>query len=373
MARSWLKMAVAAGLAWSVGHAAEPALPLDPYRQLAPTVLPSTDTDWGDLAFDAAHAYLFMARHGDGLTVFDVRNRNIVANVAGTTGAHSVVLLPRFDRAYVAGTDGTLTTVALSTLTLVKWEKIVDSRLTAIVDAPAGDRVVAIAGADPHASTYLALDARTGRLVGRTVFPGSRTGKPASDGAGALFAPMRDRHVLLKLAARDLRIEQTWPLAPCEEPVAADYDDAGKRVLVACRGAAPLVVALDPATGRIVAAVPIGPDVDSLVFDRDNRVIVAASGTGASLTVIRQLDPDHYVPVETISTRPRAHALALDPATRTVYTAAAAFTIAAPAPAPGRAAPAPTYHADSFTVLPYGRVHQMTARELHDLEDEHEH
>jgi hypothetical protein len=24
-------------------------------------------------------------------------------------------------------------------------------------------------------------------------------------------------------------------------------------------------------------------------------------------------------------------------------------------------------------VLPYGRVHQMTARELHDLEDEHEH
>jgi DNA-binding beta-propeller fold protein YncE len=370
MSGSCLKIALAAGLAWSTAHAAEPAPAPDPYRQVAATVLPSTDTGWGALAFDAARAYLFMARRADGLTVFDVRGRKVVANVAGTTGANDVLLLPRFDRAYVAGTDGTLTTVALSTLTLLKWDKIDDARLTAIFYEPAGARVYAVAASGPQYSTVIALDARTGRVTGRTVVAG-RMGKPVADGAGAVFAPLRDRHMLLKLAAGDLRIEQAWPLAPCEQPAAVEYDDASRRVFIGCGGAHPLFVALDPATGKVVATLPIGQGVGSLVFDRDHRLVVTANGSAATMTVIRQLAPDRYALVETIATRPKARVLALDPATRELYAVAAGFTI--PVPEPGRPAAAPTFHPDSFTVLAYGRVHQLTARELHDLEDEHEH
>lgn len=368
MSHSCLKIALAAGLAWS---AAQAAAPLDPYRQEAATVLPGTDTGWGALAFDAARSWLFMARHDDGLTVFDVRTREVVANVAGTTGADSVVLVPRHDRAYVAGTDGTLTTVALSTLTLVKWEPVADARLNAVFHEPSTDRVIAVAGSAPRSSMLIALDARTGRVTGRTVFDGSRMDRPATDGAGAVFAPLRDRNVLLKLAAADLRVERTWPLAPCEQPVAVHYDDASRRVFVGCRGAHPVFVALDPATGKVVAALPIGQGVGGLVFDRDNRLIVTANGADAGMTVIRQVDPDRYALVETIATRPQARVLALDPATKALYTVAAGFTVAASEP--GKPAPAPTYHAGSFTVLAYARMHQMTERERHDLEDEHEH
>jgi DNA-binding beta-propeller fold protein YncE len=364
-------MALIASLAWSAAHAAAPAPALDPYRQVAATILPSTDTGWGALAYDAARAYLFMARRGDGLTVFDVRGRQVVANVQGTTGADSVVLLPRFDRAYVGGADGTLTTVALSTLTLIRWEKIGDGRLNAIFYEPTGGRVYAVAGSNPQSSAIIALDAKTGRVIGRTVFDGSRMGKPVADEAGAVFAPLRDRQVLLKLSAADLRIEQTWPLASCEQPAVVEYDAASRRVFVGCSGAHPLFVALDPATGRVVAALPIGKGVDGLVFDRDNHLVVTANGADANMTVIRQLDPDRYVVVETIATRPKARLLALDPATKNLYSVAAGFTIAAPEP--DKPAPAPTFHADSFTVLTYGRVHRMTERELHDLEDEHEH
>ncbi len=368
MSHSCLKIALAAGLACS---AAQAAAPLDPYRQEAATVLPGTGTGWGALAFDTARSWLFMARHGDGLTVFDVRTRKVVANVAGTTGADSVVPVPRHDRVYVAGTDGTLTTVALSTLTLIKWEQIAAARLNAIFHEPSTDRVVAVAGSTPRSSMLIALDPRTGKVTGRTVFDGSRMDRPATDGAGAIFASLRDRNVLLKLAAADLRVEQTWPLAPCEQPVAVHYDDASRRVFVGCRGAHPVFVALDPATGKVVAALPIGQGAGDLVFDRDNRLIVTANGIDADMTVIRQVDPDRYALVETIATRPQARVLALDPATKALYTVAAGFTIAAPEP--GKPAPAPTFHADSFTVLGYTRVHQMTERERHDLEDEHEH
>jgi hypothetical protein len=231
--------------------------------------------------------------------------------------------------------------------------------------------VYAVAGSGPQSSTWIALDARTGRVIGRTVFAGGRMGRPSTDGAGAVYAPMRDRHMLLKLSAADLRVEQAWPLAPCEQPVAVHYDEASRRVFIACRGAHPVFVALDPATGRVVATLPIGKGVAGLVFDRDNHLIITANGADANMTVIRQLGPDRYAMVETIATRPKARVLALDPATRALYTVAAGFTIAAPEP--GKPAPAPTYHADSFTVLAYARVHQMTERELHDLEDEHEH
>jgi DNA-binding beta-propeller fold protein YncE len=368
MLRSYLKIALAAGLAWSIAHA---AAPLDPYRQEAATVLPGTDTGWGALAFDAARSWLFMARHGDGMTVFDVRTRKVVADVAGTAGADSVALVPRYDRAYVAGTDGTLTTVALSTLTLVKWEQIAAARVNAIFHEPSTDRVIAVAGSARQSSTLIALDPRTGKVIGRTVFDGSRMDRPAADGAGAVFAPLRDRNVLMKLAAADLRVEQTWPLGPCEQPVAVHYDEASRRVFVGCRGAHPVFVALDPATGKVVAALPIGQGVGGLVFDRDDRLVVTANGADAGMTVIRQVDPDRYALVETIATRPQARVLALDPATKALYTVAAGFTIAAPQP--GQPAPAPTFHADSFTVLGYARMHQMTARERHDLEDEHEH
>ncbi|SDE74787.1 hypothetical protein SAMN05428966_110108 [Massilia sp. PDC64] len=368
MSRLRLKIALAAGLAWSVANA---SAPLDPYRQEVATVLPGTDTGWGALAFDADRSWLFMARHDDGLTVFDVRTREVVANVAGTTGADSVVLLPRLDRAYVAGTDGTLTTVALSTLTLIRWEKIADARLNAIFHEPSTDRVYAVAGTAPRSSTLIALDPKTGRVIGRTVFDGGRMDRPATDGAGTIFAPLRDRHVLLKLEAAGLRIGQAWPLAPCEQPVAVHYDEASRRVFVGCRGTHPMFVALDPATGRVVAALPIGQGVGGLVFDRDNRLVITANGADASMTVIRQLGPDRYALVETIATRPKARVLALDPATHSLYSVTAGFTIAAPEP--GKPAPAPTYHAGSFTVLAYARMHQMTERERHDLEDEHEH
>jgi DNA-binding beta-propeller fold protein YncE len=372
MFRSYLRIGAGAVLALSAAaHAASPVSAPDPYQQESATVLPSTNTGWGRLAFDAARSYLFMARRGDGLTVFDVRGKKVVANVPGTTGANDILLLPQLDRAYVANADGTLTTIALSTLTLIKWEKIADAGLNAIAYEPTTGRMFAIAGARPDSSTYIALDARTGQPIGRTDFAGSRMDKPASDEQGAIFAALRDKGVLLKLSAKDLRIEQAWPLGPCEQPVAVEYDKAARRVFIGCRGEKPVLVTLDPATGKVVAALPIGKGVDGLVFDRDNQLLITANGADANMTVIRQLNPDRYQLVETIGTRPEARVLALDPATKNLYCVAAGFTL--PAPEPGKPAPAPTFHSDSFTVLSYGRVHQMSERELHDRDDEHEH
>jgi DNA-binding beta-propeller fold protein YncE len=342
----------------------------DGYRLESATVLPSTNTDWDYLAFDAARSYLFIARRGDGLTVFDVRSNKVVANVAGTRGANGILLLPQFDRAYVVNTDGTMTTIELSTLTLIKWEKLDEEGLNAIVYEPTTQQVHAITALRAKTSAYITLDAKTGKLIRRTDFDSKKMDTPGTDAEGAIYAPMRDKNVLMKLSAKDLSIQQTWPLAPCEQPVAVEYEKASRRIFIGCRGEKPVFIALDPQTGKVVASLPIGKGVDGMTFDHDHHLIVTSNGMDANLAVIKQLGPDNYKLVETVGTRPMARVLAMDPATKKLFSVTAGFTF--PAAEPGKPAPPASFHPDSFTVLTYARVREKTAQELRDEADEHE-
>ena len=352
-----------------------PAQAVDGYRLESATVLPSTATDWDYLAFDAARSYLFIARRGDGLTVFDVRTNKVVKNVEGTRGANGILLLPQFDRAYVVNTDGTMTTIALSTLTLLKWEQLDEGGLNGIIYEPTTQEIHVITALRPKTSAYYTLDARTGKKLRRTEFDSTKMDTPASDEEGAIYAPMRDRNMLMKLSAKDLSIQQTWPLGPCEQPVAVEYEKSSKRIFIACRGEKPVFIALDPKTGKVVASLPIGRGVDGMTFDHDNKLIATSNGIDANLVVIRQQGPDKYELVESVGTRPMARVLAIDPATRKLFTVTAGFTW--PAAAAGQPAPAASFHPDSFTVLTYAWVKEKTAQELRDAAEKaaekHEH
>jgi len=336
------------------------------YRFESATVLPSTNTDWDYLAFDAARSYLFIARRGDGLTVFDVKSNKVVANVAGTTGANGVLLLPQFDRAYVVNTDGTMTTIQLSTLTLIKWEKLDDAGLNAIVYEPTTQEMHAITGLRPKTSTYITMDPRSGKVLRRTSFDSTKMDTPVSDEKGAMFAPMRDRNVLNKLNAKDLSIQQTWPLAPCEQPVAVEYDHSANRIYIGCRGAKPVFVVVDPSSGKVTASLPIGQGVDGMVMDHERHLIMTTSGTDANMAVIRHAGPDKYELVENISTRPMVRVLAMDPSTKKLYSVTAGYSV--PAPDAGKQPP-PVFHPDSFTVLSYAPVQPTPPRD----EEKHVH
>jgi DNA-binding beta-propeller fold protein YncE len=341
----------ACGLALSVQALAQ--APNSGYRLESATVLPSTNTDWDYLAYDEARSYLFIARRGDGLTVFDTQARKSVADVPGSRGANGVLLVPEFDRIYIANTDGTLSTLTLSTLQTIERKRLDGDGLNGVFYEPTQRRVYAITGKRSKTSSYFALDAKTGALLGRTDFDSTKMDTPATDDAGTIYGSMRDRSLLLKLSAKDLKIEQTWPAGPCSEPVAMEYDKASRRLFVGCRGQSPVFIAVDPDSGKVVASVPIGAGVDGLVVDHENRLIITSNGADANFTVIRQNGPNDYQLVETISTRPMARVMAMDPKTRALFTVTADFTI--PAAQPGKPAPAPRYHTDSFTVLTYTR------------------
>jgi DNA-binding beta-propeller fold protein YncE len=106
--------------------------------------------------------------------------------------------------------------------------------------------------------------------------------------------------------------------ANCEEPRALAFDSAHARLFAACSNFR--MVVLDAATGRGVAAVPIGPGADAIGYDANRGLIYTANGGGdGSLTIIRQDVTDSYSVIQTLPTRQHARTLAVDSANGNVY------------------------------------------------------
>ena len=323
------------------------------YVASSTTVLPSTDTGWDYVALQPGTSRLFMARRADGLTVFDVNTRQVVGTVENSIGANGPVLLPEFNRGYVAMTDGTMLVFDLTTLKAIDRPRLDEGDLNQGFYDPATKRVHMVVGNRPQRTTWITLDAATGQVLGRTQFDSRKMDDPAPDGRGAIYAPMRDTNRLLKLRSSDLAVEADWSLGDCVQPVTVEYDHAAARVLIGCRGPKPVFIALDPADGRITATLPIGRGIDGMVHDEIDHLLVTANGVDATMTVIRQDGPDSYTPVETIATVPMARVLVLDPATRRLFTVTAGHSLPAPGP-DGKPRPV-AFHPDSFTVLGYVR------------------
>lgn len=316
------------------------------YLQDKPVILPSTDSDWDYIKLDPQSGRLFIARGKDGLSVFDIQSQRLISTVPDSVGANGPLILPQYNRGYVAMTDGTLLIIDLKTLKPLGRIQLDEGGLNGAVYEPTTQRVHVLVGARPEISTWHHLDAATGRVLGKTEFRSKKMDDPAPDGRGYLYAPVRDQNVILKLRASDLKEEARFTLGACVQPVALEYDHRSDRLLLGCRGDKPVFLAIDPKDGAIVGEVPIGRGVDGLALDETRRRIVTTNGGDASMTVIAQKGPNEYVLEGSVATRPKARTMQLDPLTGRVFSVTADFTQSA-------SGDKTTFHPNSFTVLSY--------------------
>lgn len=317
----------------------------------AAVTLPSTDTDWDYIKLEPSGSRLFMARRGDGLTVYDVDRRAVVGQVANSKGANGPLLLPALNRGYVAMTDGSLLSFRLDSLEVIDRVPLAtDGGLNAVVHDAVTGRIHAIVGSRPAESTWFTLDAATGQLTGTHVFPFRKMDDPAPDGKGHLYAPARYDNLLLKLDSSTLEEIDRWVL-DCDQVVAVEYQARTDRLMVGCRGDKSVFMALDARTGRTLARIPIGRGIDGMAIDEARHRIVMTGGADSSLTVIGQDGPDTYRLLGNVQTRPQARVMQLDERTGRVFTVTADATF--PPPGPDGKAPPPVFHQDSFVVLTY--------------------
>ncbi|MGH8025098.1 MAG: YncE family protein [Pseudoxanthomonas sp.] len=319
------------------------------YRLESTTTLPSTDTGWDYIKMEPGSSRLYLARAKDALTVVDIDTLKVVKTVANSEGANGPLLLPQYDRGYVAMTDGSLLSFRLDTLEpIARIPLSTTGGLNSGVHDPATRRVHFIEGTRPDESTWFTLDAATGKSVGSKVFPFRKMDDPALDGKGRLFAPVRYDDLVLVLDSKTLEEKARWNVGCHVSKV--NYQASTQRLLAACGGDTPQFLAIDPGDGRVIARLSIGPGLDGFVVDEKRHRIVTSNGADGTLTVIGQQGPDDYALLGTVSTRLGARMMTLDPRDGRLLVVNADYTLG---PIQADGSQSRTYHPDSFVVLTY--------------------
>lgn len=301
---------------------------------------------WDYLEVDPATHRLFISR-GTHVIVVDPDQGKIIGDIPDTKGVHGIAPANEFNKGYT--TNGGTSDSTMFDLTSLKvlGNTKTDKDSDAVIYDPFSKRVFAFNG---DANTASAIDAASGKLV--STFPlGGGPEFGASDGKGKVFVNLEDKSSLVKFDAKTLKIENTWPLAPCESPSGLAIDAANEILVVGCHNK--LMAFVDGNTGKVLGTVPIGQGVDANRFDPVTGYAFASCGDG-TLTIAHEDSPTKFSVVEMIQTQRGARTMALDYATHAVYLVTAEFG-PAPAATKDNPRPRPAILPDTFTLLIYGK------------------
>ena len=301
---------------------------------------------WDYLEVDPATHRLFISR-GTHVIVVDPEQGKIIGDIPDTQGIHGIAPVDEFNKGFTSnGKTGDSTIFDLTSLKITGNAKA-DKDADAIIYDPFSRRVFTFNG---DANTSTAIDAATGKTIS-TFALGGGPEFGASDGKGKIFVNLEDKSSLVKFDAKTLKIEDTWPLAPCESPSGLAIDAAHEILVVGCHNK--MMAFVDGNTGKVIGTVPIGQGVDANRFDPVTGLTFASCGDG-TITVAHEDSPTKFTLVDTIQTQRGARTMTIDYATHVVYTVTADFG-PTPAATTENPRPRPAIIPDTFTLLVYGR------------------
>jgi DNA-binding beta-propeller fold protein YncE len=288
-------------------HAAE-ATPL--YKIVASIPLGSPER-WDYATYDAASKRVYVA-HGDHLTVVDAA-KNAVAGQVGTFpgGTHGSAVAEGTHVAYTDdGKAGIAAAFDPTTLRVVKQ----------IPAAPDADGIVY----DSASRHVFVIDGDSGVI---TVIDPQ---------ANATITTIKTNTVIAH-----------YPLTGCERPHGIAVDADSRRVFVTCINK--VMVVVDADKGANLASLPIGASSDGAAFDPRRKYALSSNGEG-TLSVIKEVDANHFVKLGDVPTQRSARTIAIDPASGRIYLPAADIAKVEPPDAPGRR-PRTPYVANSLKLL----------------------
>ena len=301
---------------------------------------------WDYLTADPASRRLFISR-GTHVMVVDADEGKVVGDIPNTSGVHGIALVPEMNKGFTSnGKSNTSTIFNMKTLQTL-GEATTEKNPDAIIYDPASKRVFTFNGGSDSAT---AIDAATGKTVG-TIALGGGPEFAASDGKGHVFVNLEDKSQLVKFDPVTLKIEKSWPLAPCESPSGLAIDAEHEILVVGCHNK--MMALVDGNSGHVIGTAPIGQGVDANRFDPATGFAFASCGDG-TVTVAHEDSPDKFTVVDTVTTQRGARTMELDTSNHNLYLVSADFG-ATPAATPEHPRPRPPMIPDTFTLLIYGR------------------
>ena len=315
-----MSLALIATLCWAGAVSAQ-----DPggYRLLK-TIPVGGEGGW-DYALVEGHR-LYVS-HATRLVIVDVDRDSVIGEIPNTNGIHGAAIATDLGRGFTSnGRDTTVTIFDLASLAVTGTVKVTGANPDAIQYDKFTERVFTFNGRGENATV---IDATTGSVLG-TIPLGGKPEFAQTDGKGLLYVNIEtDTGQVVVIDTRAMKEVRRYWLPGCEEPSGLAFDRERLRLFSVCGNA--VMSVSDPATGKVVVTLPIGPGVDASAYDPATRLVFASNGGDGTMTVVHQESADKYTVLGNVATKRGSRTMALDPRTHLIYLSSAEF---GPAPAP---------------------------------------
>jgi WD40 repeat protein len=277
---------------------------------------------------------VFVSR-GTHVMVVDGPTGKVLGDIPDTPRMHGIALAPSSNHGFTTNAgDSTVTMFDLKTLAPIRKIKVAAGGLDGIMYDDYSDRVILTNHSRPI-GTAVAIDAKTGDVVGTAELEDNSPEGAASDGKGRIFVNNESKNTIQVLDDRTMKVLASWPLAPCDGPTGIAYDRSTNRIFAGCSKTS---VVVDPSSGKIVSTFANGDGVDALGWDPVQKLIYIPAGRDSNVTVVHQDSPDKYTVVATVPTMRGAKTITVDPVKHVAYLFQPEYG-PAPAPAPGSPPP----------------------------------
>ncbi|TCG06491.1 hypothetical protein BZM27_26060 [Paraburkholderia steynii] len=287
--------------------------------------LPGYRGDFDHFAADVTGNRLFLAGEDEGtLEVFDLRTCTHLKTIKGFEHPHGILYLPDLKRLIVTDSGAGMTKV----VDAVSYRIIGSIALTAGADSmyydPSREHLYLVTGgknAEPKMSHSIIseIDPRTGERIGELTFDTDFTESMVAEQRGQrLFVNLTGKSAIAVLDKTNRRVIDSWPIKGAALNAAMAFDETHQRLFVSTRKPFKLLV-LDARTGAALADFVAPQRTNQVMFDKANQRIYVAGDD--YLSVIQQLDENHYEEVARVPTATGAKTAILVPELRQLYVA----------------------------------------------------
>jgi len=304
--------------------------------------LPGTG-GWDYLSVDEYTGRLFLS-HGTVVQAVDTKTGTLVGTIPNTPGVHGIAFAQDLNKGFIsAGRDTSVIVFDLKTLEFIARVKVTGNNPDAIMFDSFSQKVFTFNGRGKNATV---IDAKTNQVVGTIALDG-KPEFPVSDGNGKIYVNIEDKSLISVINATTLKVEQSWSIAPGEEPSGLAIDNVTHRLFSVCGNK--LIVIVDSESGKVITTLPIGDGCDGVKFDPELKRIYTSNGEG-TMTIIQEEDANTFKVLENLPTQSGARTLAVSLKTHHIYIPTAEFL---PAPEATKDNPHPrkSVKPDSFVIL----------------------
>ena len=262
---------------------------------------------------DPASSRLYVSHMNAGrLVVFDLKASKVVGEVTDLPRATGVWAVPSQHKVFVSAA-GQQEIAVIDDRTLAVVARVGGIRFPdGIAFATGADKVFV---SDESGEADVVIDART-NAKRSTIALGGEAGNTHHDSVSrCIVVAVQTRNQLVAIDPMTEKIVARYELPGSDHPHGFTIDETGRLAFITGEGNAKLLV-LDLRTMKVISKHAVGDDPDVLAWDPEWRRLYVASESGVVTTFAadgRELRPlGEY-------RAPRAHSVAVDPATHLVY------------------------------------------------------